>query len=125
MSNFHSKFEKKIANQLDQNQIKYEFEKLIIFYMKTFTEESHYKPDFILDNGIIVEVKGSFNTRDRKKHKLIREQYGKKYDIRFVFSDANKKIGSKSKTSYADWCNIYDFKYAEGKIPQEWIIERR
>ena len=122
---FSSGLEQKVAMQLVKSNTLFQYEKLIIFYMKNFTEESHYKPDFILNNGIIIEVKGQFKSQDRKKHKLIREQYGNKYDIRFLFSDANKKIGKKSNTSYADWCNLFGFKFAEVEIPNEWLKERR
>ena len=120
---FSSNLEKKVAMQLVQNNTLFQYEKLIIFYMKNFTKESHYKPDFILNNGVIIEVKGAFNSKDRRKHRLIKEQYGNKYDIRFLFSDANKKIGNKSQTSYGDWCDIFGFKFAEKQIPKDWLKE--
>ena len=43
-----------------------------------------YKPDFVLNNGIIIEAKGWFKARDRVKHLLIQEQYPE-LDIRFCF----------------------------------------
>ena len=43
-----------------------------------------YKPDFILNNGIIVEAKGWFKPTDRVKHLLVQEQYPD-LDIRFYF----------------------------------------
>ena len=33
-----------------------------------------YKPDFVLNNGIIIEAKGWFRPRDRVKHLLIKDQ---------------------------------------------------
>ncbi len=125
MYKFHSGLEELVAKQLDDSKIKYRFEKLRIYYNKEDNQKSFYTPDFVLENGIIVEAKGQFVTKDRKKHKLIREQYGKKYDIRFVFSDPNQKIGKKSNTSYGDWCNLFGFKYAKEKIPQKWLEERK
>ena len=70
-----------------------------------------------------LEGKGQFLTADRRKHRLIREQFGDKYDIRFVFSNPNQRIGKKSKTRYRDWCERYGFKWAHLEIPKEWIEE--
>ena len=61
-------------------------------------------------------------TSDRK-HKLIKKQFENKFDIRFV-SNPNARIGKKSKTTYADWCERYGFKYA-ADIPQSWIDEKK
>jgi len=72
---------------------------------------------------IIIEAKGRFLTKDRKKHRLIKEQFGDKYDIRFVFSNSKGKIGSKSKTTYALWCEKLGFKYCDCEIPTAWIKE--
>ena len=81
-----------------------------------------YTPDFILPNGIIIESKGRFVQADRRKHLEIKKQYPE-YDIRFVFSNPNAKLSKVSKTTYAQWCKRYDFKYAYLDIPQEWIDE--
>jgi hypothetical protein len=79
-----------------------------------------YTPDFLLPNGIIIETKGRFVTEDRKKHKLIREQFPD-LDIRIVFSNPNSKIGKKSKTTYAMWCDHLGIPYAKRVVPQHWI----
>lgn len=121
---FRSGLEQLVAQQLNELGVNYTYEELKINYTKPI-EYSTYTPDFVLPNGIIIETKGQFVTSDRKKHKLIKEQFGDKYDIRFVFSNCNQKIGKKSNTTYADWCNRFGFKYAQEKIPQEWIKERR
>lgn len=78
-----------------------------------------YTPDFILPNGIVIESKGLFNSDDRKKHLLIKEQYPN-LDLRFIFSgDPHKKYLTKAKaSSYADWCNKHGFKYA-------WVTKRK
>lgn len=74
----------------------------------------------MLPNGIIVEAKGLFETDDRQKHLLIKKQYPH-LEIRFVFSNPNTKIYKGSKTSYADWCDKYGYKYAKGFIPDAWL----
>ena len=119
-SKFRSGLEERIAKQLKDLGVKYKYETLTILYTKP-EESGRYTPDFILPNGIIIEGKGQFVTSDRKKHKLIKQEFGDKYDIRFIFSNSKSKIGTKSKTSYANWCEPYGFKYADREIPQKWI----
>ena len=77
--------------------------------------------------SIIFETKGHFVTSDRKKHLLIKEQYPK-LDIRFVFSNSKNRIGKKSKTTYAKWCELKGFKYhciatTKKFLPDNWIKE--
>ena len=121
-SKFRSGLEERIAKQLEDLGVSYDYETLTIHYKKP-EERGRYTPDFQLPNGIIIEGKGQFVTSDRKKHKLIKAEFGNKYDIRFVFSNPKARIGKKSKTTYADWCNKFGFKYAAKDIPQEWIDE--
>ncbi len=81
-----------------------------------------YKPDFCLPNGIIVEGKGQFVSKERQKFLHVKAAHPD-LDIRFVFSNPNAKIGKKSETTYAKWCEYNGFKYAKKVIPQEWIDE--
>jgi len=123
MNKYRSGLEKTIASQLRKFRIKFDYEKLVILYTKP-AQSSTYTPDFRLANGIIIETKGRFVLADRKKHLLIREQYGYKYDIRFVFSNAKAKIYKGSKTTYADWCIKHNFKFFNKTIPMKWIKEK-
>jgi hypothetical protein len=50
-----------------------------------------YTPDFELDNGIIIEMKGLFSAADRRKHIEIQRQHPT-LDIRFVFSNARSSL---------------------------------
>ena len=81
-----------------------------------------YTPDFVLDNGIIIETKGRFISPDRAKHLAVRDQYPE-LDIRFVFTNSKSKLYKGSKTTYGMWCNKYDFKYADRYIPEAWLKE--
>lgn len=123
MNKYRSGLEKTIAAQLRKFRIKFDYEKLVILYTRP-AQSSTYTPDFRLANGIIIETKGRFVVSDRKKHLLIRKQYGDKYDIRFVFSNAKAKIYKGSKTTYADWCIKYGFKFFNKTIPIRWIKEK-
>ena len=93
------------------------------------TTKKKYTPDFPIKKSFIVEAKGLFNSKDRKKHRLIKEQHPN-YDIRFVFSNSKTKIGKKSKTTYAKWCELFGFKYhcvqsTKSTFPNEWLTEIR
>lgn len=82
-----------------------------------------YTPDFILENGIVIETKGAFPTADRQKHLMIAADYPD-LDVRFVFSNPNQRISTQSKTTYAMWCSHKGFKFAGKIIPVEWTLER-
>jgi len=86
-------------------------------------KKRHYTPDFFLANGIIIETKGRFLTKDRQKHLLVRDQYPD-LEIRFVFSRAKSPIYKRSKTTHAKWAEKYNFQWAEKLIPVEWINEQ-
>ena len=122
LNKYRSGLEERVAKQLNDLKVLFEYETLKINYKKP-ERLAYYRQDFILPNGIIIEAKGRFLTKDRKKHRLIKEQFGDKYDIRFVFSNSKDKIGSKSKTTYALWCEKLGFKYCDCEIPTAWIKE--
>lgn len=112
-------FEQKIMASLDEAGAKYTYESMKIKYQKP---PSNYTPDIILDNGIIVELKGYFDAEDRAKHLLIQTQRPD-LDIRFVFYKANTKIHKSSLTTYGSWATKHGFKWADKEIPAEWIGE--
>ena len=75
----------------------------------------------------IFETKGQFLTSDRRKHLLVKKQHPQ-LDIRFVFSNSKNKIGKKSKTTYAKWCELKGFRYhciytTKKFLPDEWVNE--
>lgn len=114
---WRSGLEEKVAKELSESGIKYEYESMKIKY--DVSETRTYTPDFILPNGIIVETKGRFVAADRKKHLLIQKQFD--YDIRFVFQNARAKLFKGAKSTYSQWCDKYGFLWAQGSIPEEWL----
>ena len=82
-----------------------------------------YTPDFQLDNGILIETKGQFDSEDRHKHIEVRKQHPE-LDIRFVFSNAKSKLYKGAKTTYAQWCEKQGFLWANRVIPEEWLEEK-
>lgn len=115
---YKSKLEKTIAADIKSRGLLVKYEKFKVAYTKPVTSHK-YTPDFLLPNGMIIEVKGLFSTQDRKKHILIKEQHPE-LDIRFVFSSSKKKLYKGSKTTYADWCCRHSFLFSDRLIPKEW-----
>ena len=116
---FRSGLEYKIALDLESKGITYEYENLKIGYQR---KPSKYTPDFELPNGIIIEGKGKFDSADRSKHLLIKEQHPE-LDIRFVFSNSRSKLYKGSKNTYGDWCDKHGFLYSDKLVPTDWIEE--
>lgn len=128
---FRSGFESRVATELSADNITFEYETEKIAYERP-ARKSAYNPDIIIrvkpdgtpkNRVLYCELKGRFLTQDRQKHLLIRNQHGDAYDIRFVFQNPSAKIGKKSKTTYAMWCDKHNFKYAKNHIPKEWLEE--
>lgn len=110
-----------VSAQLKKLGINFLYEQYVLRYTPT-AKATRYTPDFVLPNGIIIETKGRFVSKDRTKHKDIKKQYPD-LDLRFVFSNPNQKIGKRSKTTYAMWCEREGFKFARAPVPEEWINE--
>ena len=83
---------------------------------------SRYTPDFVQPNGIVIETKGRFMSKDRVKHKLVQAQHPD-LDIRFVFSNPKARLNKTSKTTYGMWCDKNGFKFAAKLVPEEWMTE--
>lgn len=135
---FRSGLEVKIAKQLDDAGIEYDFEALKVPYSVP-ARNATYLVDFqARKTKIIIEGKGNFgagggfrgrfsnmrenSTKERQKFALLKEQHPD-LDIRFVFSRANAPIYKGSKTTHAKWAEDHGFKWAEKTIPYDWIIE--
>jgi len=126
-NNYKSKFEEKFGSHceslVEKGRLKnFEYETEHLEYWLSHL----YLPDFILEgaNGkkIYIETKGYFKSKDRTKAKKVREQHPDK-DIRFVFQNSRNKLNKKSKTTYGMWCIKHGFKFADERIPREWLKE--
>ena len=115
---WRSGLEERVAKELSESGIKYQYESMKIKY--DVIETRTYTPDFILPNGIIVETKGRFVAADRKKHLLIQKQFDY-FDIRFVFQNARAKLFKGAKSTYSQWCDKHGFLWAQGSIPEDWL----
>lgn len=122
---YRSNSEYNMACVLEENNIAYEYETFKISY--EWKEDKKYIPDFILPNGIILEVKGRFMLEDRKKHLFIRKEFPE-LDIRFVFDNPNNKLNKGAKSTYADWCIKNDFLFCRNSdhdVIKKWSDEQR
>jgi hypothetical protein len=118
---FRSGLENEIACTLERQGVDYQFESLKLPYVVPASNHV-YTPDFLLPNGIIIESKGRFLPEDRKKMVLVKKQHPE-LDIRLVFQRVNSPLYKGSKTTYGTWATKSGFKFAEKKIPMEWIEE--
>jgi hypothetical protein len=113
--------ELELIKDLVASGVEFEYEPGLIPFVIPAQNKS-YKPDFLFSNGIIVEGKGEFTSSERKKFKALKATYPD-IDIRFVFSRPTAKIGKKSQTTYAMWCEREGFPYAAKRVPDDWKNE--
>mgnify|MGYP003114718193 FL=1 len=118
---YRSGLEHTISVYLTELKQKYKYETLKIEW-EDLTYRT-YTPDFILNNGIIIETKGRFLSADRKKHIAIKKQHPD-LDIRFVFTNSRNKLQKGAKSSYGQWCIKYGFRYYDRIIPEDWLKEK-
>lgn len=141
-----SKFEEKIAKQMDDAGVNYEYEQSTYTYNKKVRSAEcgdcrskdvyqlhRYTVDFDVyvghaaTFGFHIETKGIFSPSDRAKMLLMKEQHPK-VEIRLVFQRDNKipvrgkQPRKKKPTSYTEWAKFHGFKYAVGEVPKEWLI---
>ena len=115
---FRSGLEEKVADLLVELGVKYEYESTKVPYVI----QHNYTPDFILPNGVWLECKGYWDSKDRKKIKEVIKQ-NPDIDLRMVFQAPYNTISKKSKTTYAAWCEKLGIKWCSfATIPVDWLI---
>lgn len=115
---FRSGLEENIIKALEDAGLEPNYEAQKFEYI--IPESKHiYTPDFPVSPHIVIETKGRWVVEDRQKMLLIMKQYPD-IEFRMLFYNANQKIKKGSKTSYADWCDKHNIKWANKIIPLEW-----
>ena len=115
---FRSGFESKVAKDLTNNGVYWEYEqrKFDLVIPRSYT------PDFVLGNGVVLEVKGYFDAEDRRLIKLFREQHPD-VDLRMVLQKPYQKLQKGGRMDYAGWCEKYNVPWCEGpSLPQDWVL---
>ena len=119
---YRSQLEETIAKQIVKAKHKLRYEGTKVRWRDLALRT--YTPDFVLDNGIIIEAKGFWSTSDRRKHVEIKQQ-DPELDIRLVFENSNRKIRKGSSTSYAMWCDKKNIVFCDkGIIPAKWFTDK-
>lgn len=118
---YRSGLEEKVAEFIQEHESCVRYEEFKIKW--TDVRFRVYTPDFVLDNGIIIETKGLFTSEDRRKHIEVQKQHPE-LDIRFVFTNERNKLYKGSKTTYGMWCDKNNLKYATRIIPLKWLKEK-
>jgi len=115
---FRSGLEERVADLLVELGVKYEYESTRVPYVI----QHNYTPDFILPNGVWLEAKGYWDSKDRKKIKSVIRQ-NPDIDLRMVFQAPFNTISKKSKTTYAQWCDKLGIKWTSfATIPIDWLL---
>ena len=118
---YRSGLEIKVKDYLNEHKVKFKYEAIKIEWEDLMYRT--YTPDFILPNGLIIEVKGLFTAGDRRKHLAIKKQHPN-LDIRFVFESSKRKLSKGAKSTYATWCEKNKFLYSDRIVPEEWLKEK-
>ena len=114
---FRSQLEEKVADLLVELGVDYDYESEKLKYIIEHT----YCPDFILTNGVYLECKGYWDSKDRRKVKQVIKD-NPDVDLRMVFQSPYNKISKRSKTTYAQWCDRNKIKWCSyQKIPLDWL----
>ncbi len=117
-SKFRSGLEEQVAKLLEGLGVTYEYESTRVPY----TIQHHYSPDFILPNHVLLETKGYWDAKDRRKILAVKKD-NPYLDLRMVFQSPYNKINKNSKTTYAKWCEKHDIPWTSyHNIPLEWLI---
>ena len=135
---FRSKFEARVAANMDRNGIGWKYEPTTFRILlpatrghicadcrsKQISRETTYTPDFQLENGIYVEAKGKFDARSRKAILAFAWRYPLS-PLRLVFQRDNW-MTPRRKQRYSDWAKANGFVFAIGEsVPVAWIKEKR
>lgn len=127
-----SGLERTVKDQLETAGIGYEYESEKIEYRRRVVsgvcgkcghfnvyQKRKYTPDFILANGIRIEVKGRLTAADRAKLLAVKEQHPD-LDLRILFG-ANNKLNKNKPQRYMDWASQHGIRAAILLVPQSWM----
>jgi len=133
-SGMRSGFEERIAKELDDAGVTYEYESTAFRYEEPLRKNlalcgdcgsrrllrtGSYTPDFKLSSGLYIETKGRFTAADRRKMKAMKTQHPE-VEIVMLFMRDNA-LSRKSRTFYSDWCMENDYDFSIGTLKQEWL----
>lgn len=114
--------EAKVGDFLREQGVSFGFEDRKVTYISP-AKKHNYTPDFNLENGVTIEVKGRWLSGDRQKIALVLKQ-NPTLDLRLLFDRPTTPISKGSKTTYADWCDKQGIPWAKGpEVPAAWLAK--
>lgn len=128
---FRSHLEDSIAEQLRKYGTKFEYERESYTWRDKVPNakcedcqgdayvDRTYTPDFFLENGVVIEVKGIFTVKDRKIAMAMKEQHPEVRMV-YIFSKDNK-LSRNAKTRYTEWCKNRDIPCCVKEVRKEWL----
>ena len=131
-SGYRSGLEEKFAASLEEKGIPFKYESERLIYSKPVRKGkctecgatkvvklATYTPDFVLDNGTMVECKGRLTATDRSKLLAVRASNPTlKLVLYFSIDNKLQKNGTKR---YSDWAAEHDFDFSIGTLPRRWL----
>lgn len=116
---YRSGFEAQVAQDLSERAVPFHYER----DRYEFEVPGMYVCDFTLPLGVVVECKGYMDRFARRKLLRVKERYPD-LDLRLLFQNAKTRINCKlpSSMNYGQWATRHGFLWAEGKIPESWVL---
>lgn len=134
-SGYRSGAEESLARYLTDAGVGFKYESISLEYEKPIrkgkckecdgkkvVKVATYTPDFILDNGKIIEYKGRLTAADRTKLLAVRKS-NPSTRIYLLFG-ADNKLAKNTTKRYSDWANEHGFDHAVGLPPRRWLGRR-
>jgi hypothetical protein len=131
-SGYRSGAEELLAEALTASGVGFEYESLKLTYEKPVrkglckkcgngkvVKVATYTPDFVLNNGTIIEYKGRLTATDRSKLIAVRNS-NPDTKIHLLFGSDNK-LQKNSDKRYSTWATEHGFDYATGTPPKRWL----
>jgi len=81
-----------LAELLSKDNIPYEKEKSVIVYSKYGTKVGTYRPDFIIDGKVILELKSARITFKEDELQMYRYLRNSKYEIAYLINFSSPKL---------------------------------
>lgn len=135
-SGYRSGAEEVLAETLTASGVGFSYESLKLEYEKPVRKGkckncdgnkvvklATYTPDFVLDNGIIIEYKGRLTAPDRSKLLAVMRS-NPDHKIKLLFGSDNK-LQKNSEKRYSDWATANGFDYAIETPPRRWLLRVR
>ena len=134
-SGYRSGLEESVAATLSGKGVGFKYESVVLSYTnkvrrglcsacgsKLVVVRKNYTPDFVLDNGRIIEVKGRLTASDRAK--LLAVRACNPDAVLVLYFGADNKLRKNSDKRYSDWATQHEFDYAINTIPRRWLRKK-